>query len=123
MRRLAGASLSRQEPRILDFDEQVLAQMMTTFDRFTDDEMPASAEVVPEVRLFFARWAEELSPACPTRRPSPVVRGEQVTYPGDAVRQLRTLPGCPDHVLFICMLALAAARRRPRALATVQSRC
>jgi DMSO/TMAO reductase YedYZ heme-binding membrane subunit len=27
----------------------------------------------------------------------------------------------PDHLLFICMLALAAARRRPRALATVQS--
>jgi hypothetical protein len=37
------------------------------------------------------------------------------------VRQLRTLPGCPDHLLFICMPALAAARRRPRALATVQS--
>jgi hypothetical protein len=35
--------------------------MMTTLDRFTDDEMPASAEVVPEIRLFFARWAEELS--------------------------------------------------------------
>ena len=50
-----------------------------------------------------------------------MVRGEQVTYPGDAVRQLRTLPGCPDHVLFICMLALPAARRRPRALATLQS--
>jgi hypothetical protein len=45
------------------FDEQVLAQMMTTLDRFTDDEIPASAEVVPEIRLFFARWAEELSPA------------------------------------------------------------
>jgi DMSO/TMAO reductase YedYZ heme-binding membrane subunit len=29
--------------------------------------------------------------------------------------------GCPDHLLFICMLALAAARRRPRALATLQS--
>jgi hypothetical protein len=29
------------------FDEQVLAQMMTTLDRFTDDEIPASAEVVP----------------------------------------------------------------------------
>jgi Nucleotidyl transferase AbiEii toxin, Type IV TA system len=42
-------------------DEQVLAQMMTTLDRFSDDEIPASAEIVPEIRLFFARWAEELS--------------------------------------------------------------
>jgi hypothetical protein len=31
--------------------------MMTTLDRFSDDEIPASAEVVPEIRLFFARWA------------------------------------------------------------------
>lgn len=43
------------------FDEQVLAQMMTTLDRFSDDEIPASAEIVPEIRLFFARWAEQLS--------------------------------------------------------------
>jgi hypothetical protein len=43
------------------FDEQVLAQMMRTLDRFADDEIPASAEVVPEMRLFFARWAGELS--------------------------------------------------------------
>ena len=43
------------------FDEQVLAQMMRTLDRFSDDEIPASAEVVPEIRPFFARWAEELS--------------------------------------------------------------
>jgi Nucleotidyl transferase AbiEii toxin, Type IV TA system len=43
------------------FDEQVLAQMMTTLDRFSDDDIPTSAEVVPEMRLFFARWAEELS--------------------------------------------------------------
>jgi hypothetical protein len=43
------------------FDELVLAQMMRTLDRFSDDEIPASAEVVPEIRLFFARWAGELS--------------------------------------------------------------
>lgn len=43
------------------FDEQVLAQMMTTLDRFSDDDLPTSAEAVPEMRLFFARWAEELS--------------------------------------------------------------
>jgi hypothetical protein len=51
------------EARVADpgFDEQVLAQMMTTLDRFSDDEIPASAEVVPEMRLFFARWAGALS--------------------------------------------------------------
>jgi Nucleotidyl transferase AbiEii toxin, Type IV TA system len=43
------------------FDEQVLAQMMWTLDRFSDEEIPASAEVVPQIRLFFARWAGELS--------------------------------------------------------------
>jgi hypothetical protein len=45
----------------VDSPPQVLAQMMTTLDRFSDDEIPASAEVVPERRLFFARWARELS--------------------------------------------------------------
>lgn len=44
------------------FEERVLAQMMTTLDRFSDDEIPASAGAVPETRLFFARWARELSP-------------------------------------------------------------
>jgi hypothetical protein len=43
------------------FDQQVLAQMMTTLDRFSDDEIPAPAEAVPEIRLSFARWAGELS--------------------------------------------------------------
>jgi hypothetical protein len=43
------------------FDEQVLAQMMTALDRFSDSGIPTSAEAVPEMRLFFARWAEELS--------------------------------------------------------------
>jgi hypothetical protein len=43
------------------FNKQVLAQMMRTLDRFSNDEIPASAEVVPEIRLFFARWAAELS--------------------------------------------------------------
>ena len=43
------------------FNKQLLAQMMRTLDRFSDDEIPASAGVVPEIRLFFARWAAELS--------------------------------------------------------------
>jgi hypothetical protein len=37
------------------FDEQVLAQIMRTLDRFSDDEILASAEAVSEIRLFFAR--------------------------------------------------------------------
>jgi predicted nucleotidyltransferase component of viral defense system len=43
------------------FNKQVLAQMMKTLDRFSNDEIPASAGVVPEIRLFFTRWAAELS--------------------------------------------------------------
>lgn len=43
------------------FDVQVLAQMMRTLDRFSDDEIPALVEVVPQIRLFFGRWAGELS--------------------------------------------------------------
>jgi len=43
------------------FNKQVLAQMVRTLDRFSNDEIPASVEVVPEIRLFFARWAAELS--------------------------------------------------------------
>jgi len=35
--------------------------MMTALDRFSDSGIPTSAEAVPEMRLFFARWAEELS--------------------------------------------------------------
>jgi hypothetical protein len=49
---------SAADPR---FNKQVLAQMMRTLDRFSDEEIPASVEVVPEIRLFFARWAAELS--------------------------------------------------------------
>ena len=35
--------------------------MMTALDRFSDDEIPASAELVLEIRLIFARWAGELT--------------------------------------------------------------
>jgi hypothetical protein len=58
-----GADELLIEARAADagFDEQVLAQMMRTLDRFSDDEIPASAEVVPQIRLFFARWAGGLS--------------------------------------------------------------
>jgi len=43
------------------FNKQLLAQMMRTLDRFSNDEIPALAGFVPEIRLFFARWAGELS--------------------------------------------------------------
>lgn len=53
------------EARVADpgFDKHVLAQMMTTLDRFFRRRNPGSAEIVPEIRLFFARWAGELSRA------------------------------------------------------------
>jgi hypothetical protein len=35
--------------------------MMRTLDRFSNDEIPALAGFVPEIRLFFPRWAAELS--------------------------------------------------------------
>lgn len=43
------------------FDRLVLAEMLTTLDRFNDDELPAESEVVPAIRAFFAAWATELS--------------------------------------------------------------
>jgi hypothetical protein len=35
--------------------------MLTMLDRFSDEEIPAPAEVVREMRHFFARWAGEPS--------------------------------------------------------------
>lgn len=42
-------------------DLEILAQMMRTLDRFADDEIPIDPQVVPDVRAFFARWADDLS--------------------------------------------------------------
>lgn len=43
------------------FNEQILAQMMATLDRFSDDELPADPDDAPLVRAFFAEWAEQLA--------------------------------------------------------------
>lgn len=42
------------------FDRAVLAQMVTTLDRFSDDELPLPASEVGVAREFFDRWAREL---------------------------------------------------------------
>ncbi len=36
--------------------------MLTTLNRFADDDIPADPSSVPAVRAFFASWAEELAP-------------------------------------------------------------
>lgn len=43
------------------FDRLVLAQMLTTLDRFSDEELPAEPELVATMRGFFAAWAVELA--------------------------------------------------------------
>ncbi len=40
------------------FDASVLAEMMRTLTRFSDDEIPASPELVPAIRAYFAEWAD-----------------------------------------------------------------
>ncbi len=44
-----------------EFDHGVLAAMMSTLDRFADDELPIGSSNVTAVRSFFAEWARELS--------------------------------------------------------------
>lgn len=44
----------------LGFDPLVLAEMMRTIDRFTNDELPIEDAEVDEMRSFFHRWADEL---------------------------------------------------------------
>lgn len=43
------------------FSPFVLAEMITSLTRFTDEEIPVSKSVVPDLRAFFARWAEQLT--------------------------------------------------------------
>ena len=38
----------------------VLAQMMGTLGRFTDDEIPLEQGNIPEARAVFATWSEDL---------------------------------------------------------------
>ncbi len=51
---LAGAEVD------LGFNHRVLAEMMRTLDRFTNDELPTAAEDVDALRSFFREWADEL---------------------------------------------------------------
>ncbi len=44
----------------LGFDRLVLAEMMRTIDRFSDDELPVDEADVETMREFFRRWAEEI---------------------------------------------------------------
>lgn len=42
------------------FDHQILATMIDSLQRFTDDDIPVDADSIAELRLFFATWAREL---------------------------------------------------------------
>ena len=46
--------------RDLGFDREVLAQMTAHMPALRDDRFPVPPEQVPELRSFFASWAEEL---------------------------------------------------------------
>ena len=52
--------LGRVEEVDLGFDRGVLAEMMRTLTRFTDDELPIDPTEVAHVRCFFADWADSL---------------------------------------------------------------
>ena len=44
------------------FDTNVLADMVTTLDRFTDDEIPVpDGSSAAELRAFYATWGSELA--------------------------------------------------------------
>ena len=55
--------LERAAEDDLGFDHRVLAEMMRTLDRFTDDELPVASSNVDAVRAFFRDWADELGQA------------------------------------------------------------
>lgn len=42
------------------FDRRILAEMLRTIDRFTDDELPVVAAPTDAVRAFFRQWADAL---------------------------------------------------------------
>lgn len=55
-----AALLERAAADDLGFEGGVLAEMMSTLDRFTDEEIPIAAPEVDTVRAFFREWAGEL---------------------------------------------------------------
>jgi hypothetical protein len=52
--------LERATEDDLGFDHRVLAEMMSTLDRFTDEELPVASSEVDTVRAFFRNWSDEL---------------------------------------------------------------
>jgi len=52
--------LQRAEEVDLGFDPFVLAEMMRTIDRFSDDELLVDEADVETMREFFRRWADEI---------------------------------------------------------------
>lgn len=60
-----------EQARALDagFDPKVLAQMLATLSRFTDDDIPLEAGEVTAARVYFATWADELGRDTPDLRP------------------------------------------------------
>jgi Nucleotidyl transferase AbiEii toxin, Type IV TA system len=43
------------------FDLQVFAEMVTSLDRLSDEDLPIDTAQIPSVRGFFSEWANELS--------------------------------------------------------------
>jgi hypothetical protein len=44
------------------FDEQIIADMLASIDRLTDEDLPVDAKRVSAVRDYFRAWATELAP-------------------------------------------------------------
>ncbi len=56
-----GVLLARAAQIDAGFDTKILADMIVTLDRFTDDEIPMPGGVsVSELRTFYAAWRSEL---------------------------------------------------------------
>ena len=49
----------------LGFDQHILAQMLRSLTRFSDQDLPAPEERIPAMRDFFAAWAKELDDITP----------------------------------------------------------
>lgn len=57
-----GKEALLNQAQVLDpgFDQQVLAQMISTLERFADDEIPLPMSDMPHAKEFFHDWAIEL---------------------------------------------------------------
>ena len=52
--------LERAEEIDRGFDRRILAEMLRTIGRFTNDELPVAPSQAATIRSFFGRWADEL---------------------------------------------------------------